>query len=185
VTGGALCWLLLAAALALLGGPAADGPAGGPAPDSGRRRGDEGLPLALDLAAAALRCGRDVAGALRLAAGPLDGRVRDRWQRVAALLDLGADPVEAWTALAADPVLAPVAAAACRSATSGARLAGAFAQLAVELRAQQRAAALARAHRAGVVAMAPLGLCFLPAFVCLGIVPTVAGIAAGVLGSIP
>lgn len=29
----------------------------------------------------------------------------------------------------------------------------------------------------------PLGLCYLPAFVCLGIVPVVAGLAGDVLGS--
>jgi hypothetical protein len=33
--------------------------------------------------------------------------------------------------------------------------------------------------------MAPLGLCFLPAFVCIGIVPTVVGIASGVLDAVP
>ena len=41
----------------------------------------------------------------------------------------------------------------------------------------------ARAQRAAVLITAPLGLCFLPAFVCLGVAPTVAGIAATVLGS--
>ncbi|HTY29142.1 MAG TPA: type II secretion system F family protein, partial [Mycobacterium sp.] len=30
----------------------------------------------------------------------------------------------------------------------------------------------------------PLGLCFLPAFVCLGIVPVVAGLADDVFGSV-
>ena len=35
-------------------------------------------------------------------------------------------------------------------------------------------------ERAGVLAAAPLGLCFLPSFVCLGIVPIVVGIARGV-----
>jgi hypothetical protein len=30
--------------------------------------------------------------------------------------------------------------------------------------------------------LAPLGLCFLPAFVCLGVVPLVIGIAGDVLG---
>jgi hypothetical protein len=33
--------------------------------------------------------------------------------------------------------------------------------------------------------MAPLGLCFLPAFVCLGVVPVVVGIAKGVFGALP
>jgi pilus assembly protein TadC len=37
-------------------------------------------------------------------------------------------------------------------------------------------------QRAGVRVLAPLGLCFLPAFVCLGVVPLVIGIAGDVLG---
>ncbi|HZY74813.1 MAG TPA: type II secretion system F family protein, partial [Jatrophihabitantaceae bacterium] len=60
-------------------------------------------------------------------------------------------------------------------------LARTFTQLAEDTRAEVQADALARANRAGVLAMAPLGLCFLPAFLCLGIVPTVVGIAQGVL----
>ena len=35
-------------------------------------------------------------------------------------------------------------------------------------------------RRAGVWVLAPLGLCFLPAFVCLGVVPLVLGIAGQV-----
>jgi hypothetical protein len=33
-----------------------------------------------------------------------------------------------------------------------------------------------------VLISGPLGLCFLPAFVCLGIVPVIAGLAGRVLG---
>ena len=44
-------------------------------------------------------------------------------------------------------------------------------------------AGLSRARSAGVVAMAPLGLCFLPAFVCLGIVPIVLSLFGEVLPS--
>jgi pilus assembly protein TadC len=43
--------------------------------------------------------------------------------------------------------------------------------------------ATAAAERASVLIAAPLGLCYLPAFVCLGIVPVVAGLAGDVLGS--
>jgi len=39
----------------------------------------------------------------------------------------------------------------------------------------------AAARKVGVLAVAPLGLCFLPAFVCLGIVPVVVGLASQVL----
>jgi hypothetical protein len=47
------------------------------------------------------------------------------------------------------------------------------------LRGELRAVALARAARAGVLGMAPLGLCFLPAFVCLGVVPDVVALFGG------
>lgn len=150
-----------------------------------RSRADASLALALDLAAVALRSGQTVASALVLSAPALTGPVAAEWRRVAGLLSLGADPDQAWVALAQDPALASVAVAARRSAASGARLARAFAQLAVDTRAGLRVAAVARANRAGVFAMAPLGLCFLPAFVCLGIVPTVVGIAGEVLRAVP
>jgi tight adherence protein B len=146
---------------------------------------DGRLPFALDLTAAALRCGRDVANALRLAAPVLAPAAAAQWRRVAGLIALGADPDQAWTSVDEDADLAPVAVAARRSAKSGARLAAAFSRLARDLRAEQRSAALARANRAGVLAMAPLGLCFLPAFVCIGIVPTIVGIASGVLDAVP
>jgi pilus assembly protein TadC len=35
-------------------------------------------------------------------------------------------------------------------------------------------------HRAAVWVLAPLGLCFLPAFLCLGVLPLVLGIADNV-----
>lgn len=146
---------------------------------------DRALALALDLAAAALRAGQPVASALALAAPAAGPSTAAQLAQVVGLLRLGADPVEAWRALADDEVLAPVAQAACRSADSGVRLARGWEQAACDVRAQVRAAAEARAHRAGVIAIAPLGLCFLPAFVCLGVAPVVVGIAGGVFGTVP
>jgi Flp pilus assembly protein TadB len=146
---------------------------------------DRALALTLDLLSAALRSGQPVAAALMLAA-PAAGQSRQATlTQVAGLLRLGADPAEAWRGLADDVVLGPVAQAACRSASSGIRLAHGFEQVAADVRAQVRATAEARAHRAGVLAMAPLGLCFLPAFVCLGVVPVVVGIAQGVFSTLP
>lgn len=146
---------------------------------------DRALALALDLVAAALRGGQPVSSALALAAAAADPAAAAELARVASLLRLGADPVEAWRGLAADDVLAPVAQAACRSANSGIRLARGLEQVGADLRAQVRAGSEARAYRAGVLAMAPLGLCFLPAFVCLGVVPVVVGIARGPFGALP
>jgi Flp pilus assembly protein TadB len=145
------------------------------------RRPDSALALALDLAAAALRSGQSVPAALGMTAPVLPDDLAAQWRRTAALLALGADPVQAWAALSEDAALALVASAARRSADSGARLARTFTQLASDTRAAVLSDALARADRAGVFAMAPLGLCFLPAFICLGIVPTVVGVAQGVL----
>jgi pilus assembly protein TadC len=135
------------------------------------------LALTLDLVAVALRAGQPLAAALLIAAPAATGTSGEHLARVGGLLRLGADPMEVWREAADDPVLFPVAAAARRSATSGIRLAAGFEQVAREMRLQLRAAATARAERVGVFAAAPLGLCFLPAFVCLGIAPIVVGIA--------
>lgn len=142
------------------------------------------IPLVLDLLAAALRSGQPVGAAVSCVA-PLAGPgLTEQLQQVAGLLRFGADPALAWASLD-DPNLAPIARTAVRSAESGVRLARSFGLLAAELRDEARAAALARAHRAGVWAMVPLGLCFLPAFACLGVAPVIAGIARGVLGGTP
>lgn len=145
-----------------------------------RARACSSLALALDLVAVALAAGQPLSAALVLAGPAAGGPSGDQLTRIGGLLRLGADAAEAWREAADDPVLAPVAAAARRSAASGIRLAGCFEQLALELRAQLRVAATARAERAGVFAAAPLGLCFLPSFVCLGIVPIIVGIAGDV-----
>jgi pilus assembly protein TadC len=129
----------------------------------------------------ALRAGQPLDAALALAADPATA-VGAVLLRVAGLLRLGADPDQAWRIAEHDAVLTRVAATARRSATSGTRLAAAFERLAADLREEIRAGAQARAHRVGALAAAPLGLCFLPAFVCLGIVPIIVGIAGGVLG---
>jgi len=75
----------------------------------------------------------------------------------------------------------PVVRAAVRSAASGGALAGALVRAAEAARAAQEAEARVRAHRAGVLVVLPVGLCFLPAFVLVGVVPVVAGVLADVL----
>jgi pilus assembly protein TadC len=110
-------------------------------------------------------------------------------RRAADLLALGADPAVAWS-IAADVPAGPIDAQteallrlARRSASSGAALADGVAELADQSRGDAAHAATAAAERAGVLIAGPLGLCFLPAFVCLGIVPVVAGLAGDVLQS--
>ena len=105
--------------------------------------------------------------------------------RVGRLLQLGSDPAVAWTALQPVPGYGPVADSGRRCAASGARLAQALAAVATEVRAGRRAEALARAERVGVWSLLPLGLCFLPAFVCLGVLPVILGVAGEVVGGLP
>jgi pilus assembly protein TadC len=105
--------------------------------------------------------------------------------RAASLLALGADPATAWgaDAPAADQRTVALQRLARRSASSGAALAQGVADLADEVRHDAGDEARAAAERASVLIAGPLGLCYLPAFVCLGIVPVIAGLAADVLRS--
>ncbi|MCP3811982.1 type II secretion system F family protein, partial [Mycobacteriaceae bacterium Msp059] len=70
-----------------------------------------------------------------------------------------------------------------RSAASGSALADGVAELAVQTRHDAATSADAVAARASVLVAGPLGLCYLPAFLCLGVIPVVAGLAGDVLGS--
>jgi Flp pilus assembly protein TadB len=146
---------------------------------------DDTLPLVLDLAAAALRSGRPLAEALTLAAPAARADTKEVLLRVAALLRLGADAAQAWSAVPRAKPLGELAGVAVRSAASGIKLAAALERLAAQLRVERRAAAAVRAQRAGVLAMAPLAVCFLPSFVCLGVVPVVVGVAKSAFGVLP
>ena len=55
------------------------------------------------------------------------------------------------------------------------------ATVAADVRAEAAEAVAARAERAGVLVAGPLGLCFLPAFLALGIAPVVIGLAGPLL----
>ena len=66
----------------------------------------------------------------------------------------------------------------------GAPVAAAVSRLAAEVRAEGRGAAEQAARRVGVLAVAPLGLSFLPAFVLLGVVPVVVGLAGPLLATL-
>jgi len=140
----------------------------------------EPLPVACDLLAVCLAAGLPMAGALAAVAGAVPGDLGDALDRVAGMARLGADAGRAWHD--AHAVLEPLARTLRRSETSGARAAPALHALAADLRASARGATDAAVRRAGVRILAPLGLCFLPAFVCLGIAPLVIGIARDVLG---
>ncbi|WP_437340114.1 type II secretion system F family protein [Mycobacterium colombiense] len=153
-------------------------------------RGTDPLAVAscLDVLAVCLGAGMAVSTAAAAAAPSAPPKLARVLRRAADLLALGADPAVAWSIppgprQAADPQIDALLRLARRSASSGAALAGAVGELAEESRNDAAHAATAAAERAGVLIAGPLGLCFLPAFVCLGIVPVVAGLAGDVLQS--
>ncbi|MBP2707247.1 type II secretion system F family protein [Microbispora sp. RL4-1S] len=143
-----------------------------------RERVTADLPFAADLMASCMRAGQPLGRAVDATARAIGGPLGESLSWAATQIRLGADPTEAWEALGADPSLAPLARAMTRAARSGAPLADVLTRLADDARLAARATASAAARRAGVQVVAPLGLCFLPAFVFLGIIPVVAGLAA-------
>jgi pilus assembly protein TadC len=146
------------------------------------------LPLLLDLLAACLAGGAPLASSAAAVAAAVPGPAGQRLLRVCAALAVGTPPTEAWSALAggggSDDAFAPAARALARAATGGAPVAAAVARLASDARAEARARGEQAARRTGVLAVAPLGLCFLPAFVLLGVVPVVVGLAGPLLSAL-
>lgn len=139
------------------------------------------LPFAVDLIVACLRAGQPMSAAVETTADAIAGPVGERLSRVGAQMRLGAPPEEAWAALSGEPALAALARTMIRAAQSGAPVADVLTRLADDARRTARATASAAARRVGVYAVVPLGLCFLPAFVFLGIIPMVAGLAGQIL----
>ncbi|ORA09186.1 hypothetical protein BST12_27910 [Mycobacterium angelicum] len=155
------------------------------------RRGPDPLGVAssLDVLAVCLTAGMAVATAATATAVSAPPRLGRVLSRAADLLVLGAEPGVAWSAppdLPAGWIDAQTEALlrlARRSASSGAALADGVIELAAQARQDAAHTAAAAAERAGVLIAGPLGVCFLPAFICLGIVPVVAGLAGRVFQS--
>ncbi len=130
-----------------------------------------------DLLAACLRAGLPIPTAITAVADQLPPQAANALKESADLLALGADPDTAWSPAVNCPDTAALARGARRAAQSGTALADLVTDLAATVRTHAADAAEATAQRGGVLIAAPLGLCFLPAFVCLGIVPVIAGLA--------
>ncbi|WIM96808.1 type II secretion system F family protein [Actinoplanes oblitus] len=137
------------------------------------------LPLGADLLAAALRAGAPVDRAAAAVADALGGPLGARLHRTARSLRLGGTPAEAWAHLSGVTGAERLVSAAVRSSASGGALAGALDRLAGDLRADRLAAAEAAAQRAAVLIVVPLGLCFLPAFLLAGLVPSLLAVLDG------
>lgn len=198
--GGLRRWRLPCALLAgagagvVVGGPAAPAAAlavgvvtwlvaGRIEPRSVRLRREEvrrDLPHVVTLLGAALRSGAAPGAAIELVCRALPGAAADRLAPVAARLALGGDPQRVWAALADDPAIGSLGRTLARAHRSGSPVVGAVERLSDELADRSRAEVEDRARAVGVRAAVPLGVCLLPAFLLLGIVPLVAGLARSI-----
>jgi Flp pilus assembly protein TadB len=139
------------------------------------------LPHVVGLLAAAVRSGLPPSDALALVCVALPGPAADVLAPLPPRIALGMAPAEVWGSLSAEPALAPLGRSLARSARTGEPVAEALERLGRELAARSRAEVEDAARRVGVRAAVPLGLCLLPAFLLIGVVPVVAGLV-GALG---
>lgn len=140
-----------------------------------RERVARDLPLAIDLMAACAAVGHPSDRMIAVVAGSVGGPLGERLGGLSAQVTLGTDPLAAWRSLMGDQQLAPLARAMSRALESGAPVSQALGRLADDSRRRRRTATQLQARSVGVKAAGPLALCFLPAFMVLGVVPTVVG----------
>ncbi|AKK10201.1 type II secretion system F family protein [Corynebacterium uterequi] len=126
----------------------------------------------LDLLATCVSAGLPLAAATAAVAGAAGESTAAGWSHIATLLSLGTDADQAFD-VASHPGFEDVARHVRRSLHSGTALASGCHDLAKRLRAQAEDDATARAERVGVLIALPLTLCFLPAFLLLGLAPMI------------
>ena len=149
---------------------------------TGRLPATEDLPVLIGLIASGIRAGATVPGCLKAVSGAARGALGSELAMVAERLRLGADPVLAWQRSALpDPMLA-VGRDLARASETGAPVADLIDRHVADLRRELRSRATAKVERLGVLVVAPLGLCFLPAFILIGVVPMAAELLTAALG---
>jgi Flp pilus assembly protein TadB len=134
------------------------------------------LPVGVQLLGSCLAAGAAIGPAFQVVADALPGPLGDELRRLHHRLELGVDPRVVWRELGAHPQLAALGRTLGRAHETGVSVATGIEALAGELRARARTQVEERARSVDVRAAAPLGACFLPAFLLLGVVPLVVGI---------
>ncbi|HJE59864.1 MAG TPA: type II secretion system F family protein [Nocardiopsis listeri] len=147
--------------------------------DPGRLPLSADLPVLIGLIGSGIRAGATLPACLTAVSDAARGPLGDELAAVAERLRLGAEPASAWRRSALPEPLVAVGRDLARAADTGAPVADLLDRHVSDLRRSLRARATARVERLGVLVVAPLGLCFLPAFVLIGLVP----MAAELLGS--
>lgn len=132
------------------------------------------LVTVVELLAVAVESGASVPHALRSVGAVVGGAAGTDLTRASAALLLGASWPAAW---AHAPALDAAVDGLAASWTTGAASGPALRASAAEVRRSRDRAAREAAARLGVRLVLPLGLCFLPAFVLVGLVPVLISLA--------
>lgn len=141
----------------------------------------EQLAITADLLAACLAAGAGPAESAAAVGTSLGGPVGERLRRTAAELRLGSEAADSWGRLAELPGARELSRCLARAGVSGAPAVGSVSRIAADLRREWGRAASEAARRAGVLVTLPLAVCFLPAFLTLGVAPVLIGLADGLL----
>lgn len=138
-------------------------------------------PAALELLGACLAAGLPPRNATAAVVAAFDGPVAEDLGRVLAAVDVGVSDAVAWRTLRQHPQFGSAAVDLARCVESGTRMVETLAHHARDARRQRQAALEVRAKAVGVRSVLPLMACFIPAFLLLGIVPTLVSAIARAL----
>ncbi|MFP7365076.1 type II secretion system F family protein [Corynebacterium callunae] len=127
----------------------------------------------IELFAACLDAGLNTRDAASVVANVAVESQQQIWTQVVALLSVGVNAQKAFSLMATTPGLDELANLATISQRSGSALSTGCTQIAGSLRATAADHRTAAAERAGVFIALPLALCFLPAFIIIGLAPVV------------
>jgi pilus assembly protein TadC len=145
-------------------------------PAGARRRRQQLImeaPQALELLGSCLAAGLPLRRAVAAVTKAYGGPVAEDLGRVLRMVELGAPDPDAWRSLRGHPQLGPAATDLARSVESGTMLVETLNHHARAARADRHAALQVRARAVGVRSVLPLMICFLPAFLLLGVLPSV------------
>ncbi len=133
--------------------------------------------MMLELIGAMLDAGAGLGRSLDLVAALMPPELGRQLRPVVSALAIGADWGTAWRSSGARaPQLQALRDALSFAALTGAPSSALLYAQAARLRRERNRAAEQRAATLGVKLVVPLGLCSLPAFVCLGVVPVLLGL---------
>ena len=145
-------------------------------PASSRRRRQQLImeaPQALELLGSCLSAGLPLRKAIAAVTKAYRGPVAEDLGRVMRMVELGAPDADAWRTLRGHPQFGLAAIDLARSVESGTMLVETLNHYARAARADRRSALQVRARAVGVRSVLPLMICFLPAFLLLGVLPSV------------